>query len=72
MHSANPSYHPKIKISATKTQGPQTFVRTAIDANEFPKVMPTTGAYAETTSMGASAVPFGIGFGAIYNTNRRV
>lgn len=35
-----------------------TFVRTAIDAYEFPKLIPTTVGMAET-SMGASAVPFG-------------
>ena len=53
-----------------KQNGPQTFVSTAIDANEFPKLIPTTGANDDTTSMGASAVPFGIGFGAIYKTKR--
>ena len=62
----------KGQFFATTVHGPQTFVSTAIDANEFPKVMPTTGAYAETTSMGASAVPFGIDFGAIYKTKRWV
>ena len=36
-----------------------TFVRTAIDAYELPKLIPTTVGMAET-SMGASAVPFGL------------
>ena len=36
-----------------------TFVRTAIDAYELPKLIPTTVGMAET-SIGASAVPFGL------------
>jgi hypothetical protein len=36
---------------------PFTFVKTAIEANELPKLIPTTGGSFETTS--ASALPFG-------------
>ena len=36
-----------------------TLVRTAIDAYELPKLIPTTVGMAET-SIGASAVPFGL------------
>lgn len=42
-----------------------TFVRTAMDANELPKLIPTTGANEAVTSMGISAVPLGKDFGAI-------
>jgi hypothetical protein len=43
----------------------RTFVKTAMDAYEFPKLMPTILGTAEI-SIGASAVPFGmIPFGAI-------
>jgi hypothetical protein len=43
----------------------RTFVKTAMDAYEFPKLMPTMEGTAET-SIGASAVPFGmIPLGAI-------
>jgi hypothetical protein len=37
-----------------------TFVKTAIEANELPKLIPTTGGSVETT--GASALPFGTAF----------
>ena len=40
-----------------------TFVKTAIEANEFPKLIPTTGGSVETT--GASALPFGTAFAVI-------
>ena len=36
-----------------------TFVRTAIDANELPKLIPTTGANEFDNWMGVSAVPLG-------------
>lgn len=40
---------------------PFTFVKTAIEANELPKLIPTTGGSFET-AMGASALPFGTAF----------
>lgn len=40
-------------------------MRTAMDANEFPKLIPTTGANEAATSMGISTVPLGNDFGAI-------
>jgi len=61
IHSANPSYElSKSSIPSTKQQHPFTFVKTAIEANEFPKLIPTTGGSVETT--GASALPFGTAF----------
>ena len=64
IHSANPSYessksiYPKGIATACFT-----FVKTAIEANELPKLIPTTGGSVETT--GASALPFGTAFVAI-------
>lgn len=43
----------------------QTFVKTAIDAYEFPKFIPTTGANDAVTSIGVSTVPLSLDFGAI-------
>ena len=42
------------------TKNTHTFVRTAIEAYEFPKLIPTTVGN-EDTSIGASAVPFCLG-----------
>lgn len=61
IHSANPSY--KIKnIHRFKTKHffffSFTFVKTAIEANELPKLMPTTNGSFEA-GMDASAMPFG-------------
>jgi hypothetical protein len=39
-----------------------TLMNTAIDEKELPKLIPTRGG-SEETSIGASAVPFGIDFG---------
>jgi hypothetical protein len=38
-----------------------TFVKTAIEANELPKLIPTTGGSFDT-AIGASALPFGTDF----------
>jgi hypothetical protein len=69
MHSASPSCTP-IRISifpiARSTPTSQlTFVNTAIEAKESPKLIPTTDGK-EETSIGASAVPFGTFLGAIF------
>lgn len=40
-------------------------MRTAIDANELPKLIPTTGANEFDTWIGVSAVPLGTFLGAI-------
>jgi len=62
IHSANPSYESS-KSSLKKGQVTVffTFVKTAIEANELPKLIPTTGGNFETT-MGTSALPFGTAF----------
>ena len=46
---------------AEKQRHPFTLVKTAIEAKELPKLIPTTGSSFETT-MGASALPFGVVF----------
>jgi len=46
-----------------------TFVKTAIEAKALPKLIPTTAGMDET-SMGASAVPLTMGFGAIDEDQR--
>ena len=45
---------------SSEQQASFTFVKTAIEANELPKLIPTTGGSVETT--GASALPFGTAF----------
>ena len=67
MHSARPSCYPNELYTVLWDVAwiKRTFVKTAIDAYEFPKLMPTILGTAET-SIGAPAVPFGmIPFGAI-------
>jgi hypothetical protein len=60
MHSAMPSCHPKkMRFYEIDGRNKRTFVKTAIDAYELPKLIPTMEGTAET-SIGASAVPFGM------------
>lgn len=62
MHSAMPSYRPKklyMRFYEIDSRKKRTFVKTAIDAYELPKLMPTMEGIAEI-SIGASAVPFGM------------
>jgi hypothetical protein len=61
MHSAMPSCAPEklyMRFYEIDCRNKRTFVKTAIDAYELPKLMPTMDGTAET-SIGASAVPFG-------------
>ena len=62
IHSANPSYESSKSIYPKRiaTSILFTFVKTAMEANELPKLIPTTGGSVKTT--GASALPFGTAF----------
>jgi hypothetical protein len=52
------------KKEKKKNASQRTFVTTAIDAYEFPKLIPTTGGIDDRTSIGASALPLGAAFEA--------
>ena len=58
MQSAEPSWTTMRRYDTLDQRIGHTFVMTAMDAYEFPKLIPTTVGM-EGTSMGASAVPLG-------------